>query len=150
MRFKFEGIEKAENDFNIYIEKLSDLSDFYKEKVRPIIIAEAKRAFNTKGYGSWAPRRDTLPHPLLKKTRKLYNSWTKPNAPGNISIYGKKRMTWGSNVFYGKFHEYGTLSIIHLRSMPARPIAKKIIEVKGARLASRISISLRRYMGLQE
>ena len=88
--------------------KINDLSTFWKRSVRPIIVNDVKRVFATDGFGRWKKREDQdETHPLLRDTLKLYNSWTKTSAEGNIYRVTEKTITWGTNLKYAKYHEYG-------------------------------------------
>ena len=122
--------------------QIKDLSNFWKKSVRPSLIYEAKQVFKTKGYGSWPDRKDKKKHPLLIKTSRLYNSWTKTGEPGNIFRYDATSMVWGSDVPYGKYHEYGT------SKMPERPIAKTIMRSTrgGLDFQGRLDRLLTRYI----
>lgn len=88
--------------------EIKDLTVFWKKNVRPSLISQAKQVFDTKGFGEWPPRKDQKKkHPLMRLSDRLYNSWTKTGAEGNIFRFGKLWMEWGSNVFYGIIHELG-------------------------------------------
>ena len=119
---------------------MGDLTQFWRKRARPILISRIKTTFDTKGYGTWAPRKDNLPHPLLIKTKKLYGSWTKVGSEGNIYRVSKDEMEWGSDIFYGVFHETGT------DRMPARPIAKRLMEYKKDELEGALGRSLWNYL----
>ena len=93
--------------FNKLSKKMNNLSEYWSQYARPILIEEIKEVFDTEGYGRWKAREDqTDPDPLLIDTRKLYNSWTKPGAPYNINRLSNKTFTWGTNLPYAKYHEY--------------------------------------------
>jgi hypothetical protein len=65
--------------------------------------------------GPWAPRKDNLPHPLLRKTGKMHLATTRLGAPGNISIAGERELTFGvdgSVVDYANYQQYGTSRMV--------------------------------------
>jgi len=69
-------------------------------------------------YGTWPPRVDNLPHPLLIKTGTMHAAATQEGAPGNITAVGDRELQMGvdgSVVNYTAFQQYGT------RYIPPRP-----------------------------
>lgn len=66
---------------------------------------ELNEVFRTDGYGTWVPRKDNLPHPLLRKTRRLFRSLTRRNSPGNINRQSQRNWTWGTSIRYAQYHE---------------------------------------------
>lgn len=69
-------------------------------------------------YGSWAPRKDDKPHPLLILTGALIEAARDTGNPGNISTVGPRELETGVNVGvvkYAGFLQYGT------QYMPPRP-----------------------------
>lgn len=71
--------------------------------------------------GHWKPRKDNLPHPLLRKTFAMYFAATDRNAEGHIADYGRREMKEGidsSVIVYAAAqnfgHDYGN------RILPAR------------------------------
>lgn len=65
--------------------------------------------------GRWAPRKDNLPHPLLRKTGKMHLAATRLGAPGNISEAGHRHLTFGvegSVVDYANYQQYGTSKMV--------------------------------------
>lgn len=108
-------ILKLDKDSRIIIEKIwktrrkiKDLSPFWKRSARPLIVNDVKKVFATDGFGRWKKREDSdETHPLLRDTLKLYNSWTKVSAEGNIYQVNEKSITWGTNLKYAKYQEHG-------------------------------------------
>jgi phage gpG-like protein len=85
---------------------------------------EARRRFETNGYGKWKPHHPNTekrwgPHPLLRLTNNLYDALTS-STDDSRRIHGLRTYVFGikgnSDVFYGKFHQGGT------KKMPRRPI----------------------------
>lgn len=54
-------------------------------------------------------------YPLLKFTGRLEKSIVEPSSPDAIAIITKSSAVLGTNVEYGKFHQYGT------KNLPMRP-----------------------------
>ena len=134
------GLLKA---FNDYADKVQNLSDFWRQKALPLIIDEIRGVFDTQGFGKWPDRKTAASHPLLRDTGRLYNSWTKPGAAGNIHRITRDKIEFGTDIEYAKYHEYGTGHI------PPRPIAKLVTQTRrGARksLRRRVMESLARYL----
>ena len=142
MKITISGLKSIDKELNIYIKKITDLSSFYKEKVRPIITNEIMRVFGTKGYGDWAPRKDNKQHPLLILTGDYYFSLLREDHPDNIHMYGKKKMTWGTRRPYAIHLEEGTSRMV------SRATLAKIIEKRKMQVEQRIIKSLERYLGL--
>lgn len=67
----------------------------------------------------WKPRVDSLPHPLLIKTGKMFAAATKTDDPGHLKSITTAEIAIGikgSVVSYAIFHHVGT------RKMPARRV----------------------------
>lgn len=67
----------------------------------------------------WAPRKDSLPHPLLIKTGVMFEAATNPASPGHFTdIQGDTLVSGISGAFvpYAIFHHMGT------RVMPSRRV----------------------------
>ena len=137
-----EDIRKAVEEWMKFAKRVEDLTEFWKKSVRPSIIYEVKQVFETDGWGSWAKRKDDEPHPLLRKTGKLYNSWIKTGAPGNVFRFDKRWMEWGSSIPYGKYHEWGTSKMVE------RPIGRNILGSNrgGKTFESRLNKLITRYI----
>ena len=129
--------------FDDYSKRVENLNNFWRQYALPLLQEEIKGVFESQGYSKWPPRKMPAPHPLLRDTGKLYNSWTKSGAAGNITRISKKSLQFGTNIEYAKYHEYGT------SKMPARPIAKLVTQPqRGARrsLRRKVQESLYRYL----
>ena len=101
---------------------MQDLSDFYKNHARPILIRDIDDIFQRGGSPRWSPRKPQTPpvtHPLLRRTGRLYNSLTKPGGE-NIFRVTKSNLVFGTSVPYARYLEEGT------KRMPARPILKTV------------------------
>lgn len=64
--------------------------------------------------GRWKPRKDNLPHPLLRKTFAMYFAATDRNAEGHIADYGRREMQEGidsSVIVYAGYQNFGTSRI---------------------------------------
>jgi len=56
--------------------------------------------------GGWDPRKRDYAWPLMRRSGKLFNSLT--NLRGNPNVVTDMVATFGTNVEYAKFHQYGT------------------------------------------
>lgn len=56
--------------------------------------------------GGWRPREEPRGWPLLRRTGKLFQSLVNLRGPDNIVT--PKNATFGTDVEYAKFHQYGT------------------------------------------
>ena len=124
LEFSKREIKEAIKNFEEVRQRVEDLSDYYKNYARPLIIEEIKEVFETNNQGTWEPRKDNEPHPLLRKTLLLYNSWTKVNAIGNINRITNSSLEWGTGLFYMKFLEEGTSRMV------ARPVRAPVIQTR--------------------
>jgi hypothetical protein len=69
--------------------------------------------------GPWPPRKDSLPHPLLRKSLTLFNAVTELNASGHVADYQRREMSEGvdsSIVVYAAAQNSG----LPERNLPAR------------------------------
>ncbi len=77
--------------------------------------------FDSAGYsgGSWPPRKDKLPHPLLQKSLALRNAATQEGAAGNVSENDGREIAVGveksSSLPYTHAQHYG------YKGIPPRP-----------------------------
>ena len=119
---RFDGLRQVD----IFIGELaSDLLDFrplWSRLLDRVVIAEIKQVFASDGRGRWAPRSDNLPHPLLRKSGRLYRSLTQVGGPDNINRQTRTRLEFGTDVPYADVHERGTSRI------PARPVIALLAE----------------------
>ena len=132
-------VKAAIDKFNKLSKKMNNMSQYWEQYARPLIIEEVKEVFNTEGYGDWVPRKDRdNKRPLLIGTRRLYNSWTKPGADDNINKVGPKTFEWGTRVPYAKYHEYEGRT-------PKRSIVEPITK-NPRKLRRRLNQSLAKYL----
>ena len=99
-------------------QKVEDLRPLWEFVWEDFIIGEVKKVFSTNGFGEWQRRKDNLPHPLLRKSYRLYRSYTQDRIKENINKRGKDSYTFGSSTPYATHHERGVES----RNLPARPV----------------------------
>lgn len=98
--------------------RLRDVQPFLRD-VERILQRSHARQFATKGreFGSaWAPRKDSLPHPLMDKTGRLKRSLSTRNAD-SVRTIRVDRIVYGTRVPYAKYHNRGT------RNMPPRKVS---------------------------
>ena len=96
--------------------ELEDLRPFWRILIDRVIIAEIREVFNSDGRGRWAPRVDSLPHPLLRKSRRMFQSLTDTSHRDNINRQTATSLEFGSDVPYHIIHEEGRGRV------PARPV----------------------------
>ena len=56
--------------------------------------------------GGWSPRRDRYAWPIMRRTGNLFNSVSTLSGPENT--ISPQAASFGTNVEYAKFHQYGT------------------------------------------
>lgn len=100
----------VENEITQIKQDLNNFTTLFALIRREFLIKRIKEIFASDGYGTWAPT--TRPNPILRDTLALYRSYTQPGVPGNINIETPTSLTWGSDIFYAEFHEYGTSNMI--------------------------------------
>ena len=94
---------------------ITDMSPFWDDAFDDVIVPKVKEVFETRGYGVWPPRKDNLPHPLLRKSERLFDSLTSRSHPDTKWEAYHDRFEFGTGVEYAPYHEHGTSRI------PARP-----------------------------
>lgn len=99
-------LSPVERQIDRAIDLLEDPSWLLDVIRREFLIPRIMNAFETDGKGTWLPT--TRPNPILRDTLALYNSYTDENAPGNINIESGTSLTWGSEIPYSVYHEFGT------------------------------------------
>jgi phage gpG-like protein len=63
---------------------ITDMSPFWDDAFDDVIVPKVKEVFETRGYGIWPPRKDNLPHPLLRKSERLFDSLTSRSHPDEV------------------------------------------------------------------
>ena len=89
--------------FTEYEKKAGNLSMFWRQYTLPLILEETKEVFETRGFGKWPARKVSVPHPLLRKTGRLFNSWTKAGASDNITRVTGDSVAFGTDTSYYRF-----------------------------------------------
>ena len=118
-------IKDAQRSLEKVKEVTRDLSPFWRGACREFLIRRFRRVFVTNGYGRWERRKDNLPHHLLRKTRRMYRSYTRAGARDNINKVSEKEFVWGTETPYAHYHETGT------ERMVARPVVGFIVARRG-------------------
>lgn len=85
--------------------QVEDLRPIWEFVWEDFIVDQIKKVFETDGYGEWAQRLDNLPHPLLRKTYRLYRSYTQQRIRENINERDKQSYRFGTSVPYAIYHE---------------------------------------------
>ena len=98
--------------------EMVDLRELW-QKLEPGLQDWFAKTFQTDGFGHWEPT--SRPNPILRDTRRYIKSFTQSTAD-TVDI--KNPMTWefGSSVYYGQFHEFGT------SKLPIRAVAGELVE----------------------
>lgn len=108
---RVSGIPQVRQVFNRVKREVQDLTPQWPILIEQLIKPELVNIFLTDGLGKWQPRKDNLPHPLLRKSYNLFNSVTQ----NPVTIQLPSLLTYGTNVPYAQYHEEGTATI------PPRP-----------------------------
>lgn len=119
---RFDGLRQIDIFIGNLEQELLDFRPLWSRLLDRVVIAEIKRVFASDGRGRWAPRRDSLPHPLLRKSGRLYRSLTQPGGPENINRQTRTRLEFGTDVPYADVHERGSGRV------PARPVIGLLAE----------------------
>ena len=101
---------------------LNDQTRLWDHVVRNVLQPRIRSVFASDGYGRWQPRRDNLPHPLLRKSGRLFRSLLESGARGNVDIRTPNSLEYGTDLPYAEAHEFGTSRI------PARPYLRYAVE----------------------
>lgn len=99
-------LSPLEREIDSVIDTLDDLSWLWEVIRHEFLIPRLMNAFETDGKGTWLPT--TRPNPILRDTLALYNSYTDEGATGNVNIERGTSLTWGSEIPYSVYHEFGT------------------------------------------
>ena len=101
---------------------LSDQRGVWQPVIDNALRPRIRQSFVSNGFGRWARRVDNLPHPLLRKSLRLYRSLVQEGAEGNIDIRSEHSLIFGTDIEYADAHEFGTGRI------PARPYLSTAVE----------------------
>ena len=147
MAFKFDeeqlkrDIASLQKEFDKVRENMGKRREFFHKEAIPIIIDDVKEVFATDGIGKWLPRKDDLPHPLLRKTLAMYKGWTMPGSPGNIMKATDMSLTYGvggPQLTYPIYLETGTVKMV------SRPVKRLVLQPqRGARRSLKRKLSER-------
>lgn len=110
------GIPQVQRTVNVLLDRLLDFDYAWDDLIRELLRPRTVDQFETEGQGRWKPRQDNLPHPLLRKTGKLFDSYVDEHAEGHVDNRSPHSLEWGSDLDYGQFHETGT------RYLPQRSV----------------------------
>lgn len=99
-------LSPLERQIDRVIDDLRDPSWLFDIIRREFLIPRLMNVFDTDGKGTWLPT--TRPNPILRDTRALERSYTQEGAPGNVNIERGTTLTWGSEIPYSVYHEFGT------------------------------------------
>ena len=104
---------------------IDDFTPFWGILIDNVLVNWIDQAFDTEGFGTWPPRADDLPHPLLQLTGELRRALTQVGSEANINIQKPDGLEYGSSIEYHIYHEEGT------RHTSARPILGEILRQPG-------------------
>ena len=93
------------NDLDLLSRVFDEPANFFEDVIADELVEKQEEVFATDGYGIWPPRKDNLPHPLLRKSERMYDSLTNLSDSDNILIAQGETITFGTEVFYAIFHE---------------------------------------------
>lgn len=116
VEIQVHGLTEVQVGIDRTLDLLADVRQLWNPLISDVLVPRFQQVFASDGEGSWLPRLDDEPHPLLRKTLRLFNSYTRPGAPGNVNVQTLLHLEWGSDVPYARTHEFGTSRV------PARPV----------------------------
>ena len=106
-----QDLRDLRNDLDLLSRVFDEPGHVFADIIAHELVDAEEEVFATDGYGEWPERVDDLPHPLLRKTLRLYDSLTDLSDPENILIESPHQITFGTQVEYSIFHEAGTSRI---------------------------------------
>ena len=122
LRVKID-LTQFEQELDILSKLLSRPAEFLADDLHDELTDIITDVFETDGHGEWPPRKDNLPHPLLRKTGRMFESIIKTQHPEHIWLVGGDTIILGTEVEYAEYHEGGTDRI------PARPFFSILVRV---------------------
>ena len=119
LRIRVEGVDETTSELRNLSNSVTNFQStgIWQSVIDDFLIREIKTVFSSDGYGGWARRLDNLPHPLLRKTGRLFKSYTEQDSPDNITQISPRRLTYGTSLFYSDYLEQGT----------SRMVARKVL-----------------------
>lgn len=85
--------------------------------MKPRWLSVTKRVFQSQGIPRWKPLKSSTLRsrrypgkPILRQSERLFRSVT--GGAGMIWNMGPRSLRYGSSVFYGRFHQYGTRRMV--------------------------------------
>lgn len=83
--------------------------------------------------GGWSPRKDRYAWPIMRRTGKLFSSLSTLSGPPNV--IGPQSATFGTDIEYAKFHQYGTTKMAK-RKVVFEPVgfAKQVGEAAASHI----------------
>ena len=103
-------------------QQLVDFRPLWSRIINRVLNPRIRSIFTSNGNGQWPQRVDTLPHPLLRKSGRLFRSLTNTSHPDNINRQSRTSLVYGSRVPYHIVHEEGRGRV------PARPVLGLLAE----------------------
>lgn len=138
LTFAIEGYERADVGLTGAATKARDFRPFWRTVVAPWFFGRIQEQFASEGtaVGGWAPlspryaawKAKRYPgKTILRRTDRLMKSLTWTGAalatPEGIAIMTPDSATFGSSVFYGRFHQRGTRTMRQRRILYLPPDA---------------------------
>lgn len=113
---------------------LNDQRRLWDTVIDNVLRPRIREVFRSDGFGRWQPRVDNLPHPLLRKSRRLYRSLVEDGAEGNVDRRSEHSLEYGTDVEYADTHEFGSGRV------PARPYLRYALEGIEGKLTREIDM----------
>ena len=114
--------QELDRELQNVVSVLNDQTAMWDTIIRNVLVPRIRETFLSEGGGRWAPRQDSLPHPLLRKSGTLFRSLVQPGARGNVDIRSPHSLEYGTDIAYADYHEFGTSRI------PSRPYLQFAVE----------------------
>lgn len=126
------NIDKIIEDLKELERQLRDLTRFWQSFSLPYLIQEVEGIFDSE---PWAPlsypyvleKAQSFPgQGILRRTDTLYDSFTQENAPYSVQDARPDRFTYGTDVPYGFFHEFGITPPENWGDLPKRSVFENL------------------------
>lgn len=129
-------------------QKLRDLSTFWRTFALPVLLEEADAVFDNQGYGNWpglspywAAEKPLIwgpGRPLMRASDHLYDSLTQVNALGSVQEVQPDSLTYGTDVPYAYFHEFGITPPQNWGRLPKRAVLENFSPQVDVNLESQL------------
>jgi phage gpG-like protein len=102
-----DGLAKAQERMAMMKARSLSYVDVFVYAKKILALSNAEN-FTSSGLpsGGWSPRKDRYAWPIMRRTGNLFNSVSTLSGPE--TVIGPRSASFGTNVEYAKFHQYGT------------------------------------------